>query len=73
MFTTRDREQILAIDSTVSAPGVDFEVILTDEDYYSSNQLVNDAFKLFYTEADYDTNDSNNNNDSDISKVRVTK
>ena len=36
-FATRDVEQILAIDGTVSAPGLDSKVILSDEDFCLSN------------------------------------
>ena len=62
-FAIRDVEQIPAIDGTVSAPRLDSKAILPDEDFYPSDQLVNNAFKLFSIEADYDINDAIKNDD----------
>ena len=59
-LTFTDREQILAIKSTVSAPGLDPETYIKDDDYMWNNILITNNFQLFNT--NYHINTINHTN-----------
>lgn len=69
-FNLRDREQILAIDGTVSAPDFDLEVNLQDDDFSCNNKLISEAFDLFCTDTNY--NDRDSTNDTDVNEFSPT-
>ena len=63
IFNLRDREQVPAFDSTVSAPDFGTETFLQDEDYLSNNLLATEnCYLLIYEDNEPDITDLNDDN-----------